>query len=96
VNKVDEKKLLELMRSVVKEEMQEVKQVVYALRDGQEELKAQMEGLALDVHKLFGEVTAIRQERKRDQDLADIRAGRTEREIIELQTRIDALEQQKN
>jgi phage shock protein A len=64
---LDEKKLAELLRSIIKEELQpiydrtdELKQIVHALRDGQEELKAQMDSLSLDVHKLHGEVTAIK------------------------------------
>jgi hypothetical protein len=49
--KMDEQKLVELMRSVIKEELnplnqrfQEMNQIIYALRDGQEELKAQIKG----------------------------------------------------
>lgn len=93
---MDEKKLAELIRSVIKEELQETNQIIRALRDGQEELKAQMEGLSLDVHKLHGELAAVRQERQRDRDISDIRAGRTEREILEIKSRLDHLEQQDN
>lgn len=89
---MDEKKLAELIRSVIKEELQ----VVRALRDGQEELKAQLEGLALDVHKLHGELAAVRQERQRDRDVSDIRAGRTDREILDIKHRLNSLEQQDN
>ncbi|WCK55736.1 hypothetical protein PP175_07275 [Aneurinibacillus sp. Ricciae_BoGa-3] len=124
---MDENKLVELMRSMMKEELkpinerldqmdqrfdqidqrmdrmdqrldqmdqryEEMGQIVRALRDGQEELKAQMEGISLDVHKLHGEVAALRQEIRRDQDLADMRAGRTERQIAEINSRIEQLE----
>ncbi|MED0758304.1 hypothetical protein P4S93_14505 [Aneurinibacillus thermoaerophilus] len=81
---MDEKKLAELIRSIIKEEMQEIKQVVYALRDGQEELKAQMESLSLDVHKLHGEVTAIKEDAERIHKRLDyqiLRIARTEEEL---------------
>jgi chromosome segregation ATPase len=81
---------------VLEEGQKETNQIVRALRDGQEEMKAQMEGLALDVHKLHGEVTAIRQERQRDRDISDIRAGRTQREILEINSRLEQLEREKN
>ena len=81
---------------VLEEGQKETNQIVRALRDGQEEMKAQMEGLALDVHKLHGEVTAIRQERQRDRDISDIRAGRTQREILEINSRLEQLERGKN
>lgn len=81
---------------VLEEGQKETNQIVRVLRDGQEEMKAQMEGLALDVHKLHGEVTAIRQERQRDRDISDIRAGRTQREILEINSRLEQLEREKN
>ncbi|ERI06967.1 hypothetical protein [Aneurinibacillus aneurinilyticus] len=75
---------------------QETNQIVRALRDGQEELKAQIEGISIDVHKLHGEVAAIRRERKHDRNISDLRAGRTERELLEMNARLEQLEHCEN
>lgn len=42
---------------VHKDDIVELQQMARALRDGQEELKAQMESMSLDIHKLVGRQT---------------------------------------
>jgi peptidoglycan hydrolase CwlO-like protein len=43
--------------------IKELQQITRAIYDRQEETDAKLEALASDVHKLHGEITAIRQER---------------------------------
>jgi chromosome segregation ATPase len=93
---LEELKGIKNEQQIMKEQLNKTNQIVRTLRDGQEELKAQMEGLSLDVHKLHGELTATRREHQRDRDISDMRAGRTEREILEINSRLEQLERREN
>ncbi|WCK54209.1 hypothetical protein PP175_23455 [Aneurinibacillus sp. Ricciae_BoGa-3] len=102
---MDEKKLVQLMRAVIKEELnpinqkyeelnqryQEMNQIIYALRDGQEELKAQLEGISLDVDKLHGEVKQINT-RLEDLERGTYRIERLELRQNKTAVRVDTLE----
>ncbi|MET3292176.1 UNVERIFIED_CONTAM: uncharacterized small protein (DUF1192 family) [Brevibacillus sp. OAP136] len=60
------------------EVLDELKQIVFSLRDGQEEIRAEMEGLAvsLSVAEIGGRVTAIESEmRVMKADIAELKNG---------------------
>ncbi|RNB89943.1 hypothetical protein EDM56_12380 [Brevibacillus fluminis] len=80
------------------EVLDELKQIVFSLRDGQEEIRAEMEGLAvsLSVGEIAGRVTAIESEmRVMKADIAELRTdvAQLKQDVSNLKNEVAELKQ---
>ncbi|ERI09756.1 hypothetical protein [Aneurinibacillus aneurinilyticus] len=69
---------------LILEGIKELQQITRAIHDRQEETDAKLEALAMEVHKLHGEVASVKEDTKRIHKRLDyqiLRIARTEEEI---------------
>lgn len=66
------------------ETLDELKEIVVALRDHQEETDAKLENLTMDVHKMHGDVTSIKEQLSELQSEVEFTYQKTAKNEMEL------------